>query len=263
MKMGDGGIITLTTDFGTRDTYVAQMKGAILTHAPNAEIVDVTHDIPPGNIWRAAYFLRCILDRFPEHTTHVIIVDPTVGTHRSILLGETDDAFILCPDNGILTFVLDRCIRISAVSLPDTMTRHASRTFHGRDLFAPLAGRLAGGHDFAAMLKPAGDPILLPYSPPSAHAEGQTGTILHVDRFGNIITDLIPESRLTEVTLLLGDQKIHHVADTFSRGPEGLPFLYRGSSNTIEIAVKNGRAADHLPSEPGTKIILMRNPSKE
>jgi S-adenosylmethionine hydrolase len=185
------GLITLLTDFGTADSYVAELKGVLLSSAPNTALVDVTHAIAPGDVRAGAYLLGRAWHRFPRGTVHLAVVDPGVGTDRAALALTAHGHYFVGPDNGLFTFVLrDSEVQIVLLPTPDG----ASATFHGRDLFAPAAAALAGG----ATLAKLGDaftamPARLVYAEPHYEGKSVVGEVVYVDRFGSLVTNLTPE----------------------------------------------------------------------
>jgi S-adenosylmethionine hydrolase len=205
-------VITLLTDFGHLDPYAGIMKGVILGICPEARIVDLTHDVIPYQIAQAAFLLEQSWRYFPAGTIHVAVVDPGVGTARRPLLVEAGGHYFIGPDNGVLPE--GEAFEILVDSAP------ASRTFHGRDVFAPAAARLAMGEK---RVKPVSDPVRITL---------ERGTVLHIDRFGNVITNLRP-----------GTEK--RVA-TYAEGPPGELFVIEGSSGYLEIALNRGSAAERL-----------------
>src|SRR4051794_5769668 len=194
-------LITILTDFGTADSYVAEVKGVLLSGAPGATLVDVTNEVAPGDIRSAAYILERTWHRFPPSTIHLVVVDPGVGSSRAALAFSARGHYFVGPDNGVFTPVLHDA-EVEAVVLPEPVG--ASPTFHGRDLFAPAAAALAGGAALTTLGQPfAGLPERLAYTMP--HYEGKTvvGEIIYIDRFGSLITnlttDLVPAYARLEV----------------------------------------------------------------
>jgi S-adenosylmethionine hydrolase len=189
-----GEVITLLTDFGLRDGYVAAMKGAILSRCPTCRLVDVTHEIPPGDISAAAYVLRQAAGFFPKGTVHLAVVDPGVGSERRGIACEAGDQCFVAPDNGVLTAVLDPSLPVRAhvISRPGLWRDDPSPVFHGRDIFGPVAAHLAAGGRLED-LGEAADPSGLVRTPwPVPHLQGAEwpGEVIYVDRFGNLVTNL-------------------------------------------------------------------------
>jgi S-adenosylmethionine hydrolase len=245
-------IVTLLTDFGNSDHYVAEMKGVLLSLAPNAVLVDVTHAIPPGDVRAAAYVLGRTWHRFPPATVHLVVVDPGVGSARSPLAIGVEGHFFVGPDNGVFTPVL-RDTEVEAVVL--RTPESASPTFHGRDLFAPAAAALAAGTPLEALGEPLqGIPERLAYTAP--HHEGKTvvGEIIYIDRFGSLVTNLTTELVPNNATLEVEDLNLGPLRRTFSDVTTGGLLAYVGSGGAIEIAVRNGSAARRLGVGIGGRV---------
>ena len=237
-------IITLLTDFGNTDHYVAEIKGVLLTEAPGVTLVDITHSINPGDVRSGAYILGRTWHRFPSDTIHMVVIDPGVGTSRAALaLAATGHCFV-GPDNGVFTPVLQDT-PIEAVVLPTPEA--ASPTFHGRDLFAPAAAALACGTPLHTLGQPfTGMPERLAYTIP--HFEGKTivGEIMYIDRFGTLITNLTSELVPSYARLEVEDLDIGPLRRTYADVGTGGLLAYIGSAGAIEIAVRNGSAARRL-----------------
>jgi S-adenosylmethionine hydrolase len=245
-------IITLLTDFGSADHYVAEIKGVLLSCAPGVTLVDVTHGIAPGDVRSGAYVLGRTWHRFPPGTIHMAIVDPGVGTSRAALALAAHGYYFVGPDNGVFTPVL-RDAEVEAVVLPTPES--ASPTFHGRDLFAPAAAALANGASLQTLGQPfAGMPQRLAYTAP--HYEGKTvvGEVVYIDRFGslvtNLTTELVPEYARVEVE----DLDLGPLRRTYSDVTTGGLLAYVGSGGAIEIAVRNGSAARRLGVGVGGRV---------
>jgi S-adenosyl-L-methionine hydrolase (adenosine-forming) len=237
-------VITLLTDFGTADSYLAETKGVLISRAPAAVLVDVSHGVSPGDVRAAAYILGRTWHHFPAGTVHMAVVDPGVGTSRAALALRVRDHYFVGPDNGLFTPVL-RDSEVEAVALPTPRT--ASPTFHGRDLFAPAAAALAGGAALSMLGPPfAGIPERLAYTTP--HYEGKTivGEIVYIDRFGSLITNLTPELVPSYATLEVEDLDLGPLKRTFHDVSTGGILAYVGSGGAIEIAVRDGSAARRL-----------------
>jgi S-adenosylmethionine hydrolase len=235
--------IALLSDFGTRDPYVAAMKGVIAART-DAPIIDLTHDIAPYDVFAAAWFLRAIVAYWPADTIFVCVVDPGVGSSRKIVAAEHQRRIFLAPDNGLLSLIdRDRAVSVENESL---FLPEGSNTFHGRDRFAPVAAALAGGTQLSD-LGPAIDQIVrLRYTPPEYEQEKATGTIVSVDRFGNLITDI--EARripFTNLALEGPGITIDRMEQSYAGAGPGA-FLIVGSSGCIEISVANDSAAERL-----------------
>jgi S-adenosylmethionine hydrolase len=244
--------VTLLTDFGTADSYVAEMKGVLLSGAPGAVLVDVSHAVSPGDVRSAAYILGRTWHRFPAGTVHMVVVDPGVGTTRAALALSANGHYFVGPDNGVFTPVL-RDTEVEAVALPTPET--ASPTFHGRDLFAPAAAALAQGASLKNLGQPfAGIPERLAYTSP--HYEGKTvvGEIVYIDRFGSLITNLTSELVPAYATLEVEDLDLGPLKRTFNDVTTGGLLAYVGSGGAVEIAVRNGSAARRLGVGVGGRV---------
>ncbi len=252
-------LITLLTDFGLRDSYVAQMKGVILGIAPSAQVVDLSHQVKPQDVAGAALLLDDALDAFPVHAIHVVVVDPGVGsTRRAIALSTARGRFI-GPDNGVFSAVLARTPLEQAVELrhPAYQRQPVSSTFHGRDLFAPAAGHLARGVAMTELGPAATNLVNLSLPTPTVTPTGLTLHVLAVDHFGNLLTDL--RSRHTagrSFNLLTDDDQLIPLVSTFADLPEGALLAYWGSTDRLEIACRNGSAAQRLAAGVGTVLSL-------
>jgi S-adenosyl-L-methionine hydrolase (adenosine-forming) len=245
-------IITLLTDFGNADYYVAEMKGVLLSRARRATLVDVTHGVAPGDVRSAAYILGRTWHRFPAGTIHLAVVDPGVGTARAALALSAKRHTFVGPDNGVFTPVLhDAEVESVVLPTPDT----ASPTFHGRDLFAPAAAGLANGAALSS-LGPAfaGIPERLAYTTP--HYEGKTvvGEVVYIDRFGSLVTNLTSELVPTYATLEVEDLDLGPLRHTYADVTTGGLLAYVGSGGAIEIAVRNGSAARRLGVGVGGRV---------
>jgi S-adenosylmethionine hydrolase len=232
--------VTLLTDFGTRDGYVAAMKGVIATIAPSVFIDDVSHDLPPGDILAAAFALRRYWKLYPAGSVHLIVVDPGVGSNRSAIALSAEGRFLVGPDNGVFTFIpAQHVVRLNTNDA-------ASNTFHGRDVFAPAAARLAAG----ALLTSLGDEagVLTRIELPAAGA--QTGEVIAIDRFGNLITNLT-----TAASVEIDGQMIP-LRRTYADVAAGELLALINSDGLLEIAVRNGSAAETLGVSRGAVVTL-------
>ena len=235
--------IALLTDFGTRDPYVAAMKGVIASRT-DAAIHDLSHEISPFDVLEAAWFLGTIVRYWPSGTIFVCVVDPGVGTERNIIALECEGKFFLAPDNGLLTFV-ERGGAAHAVTNEKFFLPEGSNTFHGRDRFAPVAAAIAKGTKLDELGPRVESIAKLPYQPPS-YGEVVRGTIVAVDRFGNAITDIertkVP---FMKFALRVRDHVIDRVEANYGGAAPGT-FLIVGSTGCIEISVANASAAERL-----------------
>jgi S-adenosylmethionine hydrolase len=243
-------IITLTTDFGTTDGYVGELKGVLISSAPDAEIIDITHDIPPQDVERARLTVARIWRRFPEGSIHVVVVDPGVGSERAALAVASDGRFLVGPDNGVLSpALLIPSARVVALHVPSG----ASATFHGRDVFAPAAASLANGASIDALGVEAESPIVRRTPEPTRRADGAIdGEVIVIDRFGNAVTNLIS---LRGGTIEVGSLVIP-IRRTYADAKVGEAVAVVGSSGFIEVAIRDGDAARTLTLARGTRAIL-------
>jgi S-adenosylmethionine hydrolase len=245
-------LITLLTDFGMADSYVAEMKGVLLSRAPSAVLVDVSHGVRPGDIRSAAYILGRTWHRYPPGTVHLVVVDPGVGSNRAPLALSAHGHGFVGPDNGVFTPVLHDA-EVEAVVLPTPES--AAPTFHGRDLFAPAAAALAAGARLTSLGERFGEiPERLAYTLP--HHEGKTlvGEVVYVDRFGSLITNLTAELVPDYATIEVEDLDLGPLKRTFDDVPTGGLLAYIGSGGAIEIAVRNGSAARRLGVGVGGRV---------
>lgn len=258
--MQPSGIITLTTDFGLYDSYVGVMKGVILGRAPEARLIDTTHAIRPQNIHQAAYMVDTFYRHFPTGTIHVVVVDPGVGSARRAVVLQTPDAFFVAPDNGVLTYVWQDALQrwgadaCQVVSLTERRfwLPEISHTFHGRDIFAPIAAHIIRGMPvtaFGELLPELSEATL--EQPGYVWSGELVGRIIHVDHFGNCITNievqhLEPVGAFEQLSFKIIDQRIKGVQRTYADGPQGSLMALIGSSGRVELAVSNGNAAQML-----------------
>jgi S-adenosylmethionine hydrolase len=243
-------IVTLLTDFGTSDGYVAEMKGAILARAGGATLVDVTHEIPAGDVAEAAYVIGRTWRAFAAGTVHLAVVDPGVGSGRRALAAEASGHRFVAPDNGLLSVVLrDGMARIVSIPVPAS----ASPTFHGRDVFAPAAARLAAGEPLAALGPMVGDPVLLP-PPRLALLSGDlVGEVVHVDRFGTLVTSLTGAAVAPGCAVHVGGASVP-LRTSFADVASGTLVAFTGSGGMVEIAVRDGRADAALGAGRGAEV---------
>lgn len=251
-------LITLLTDFGRTDTYVGQMHTVIASIAPAARVIDFTHDIAPQNILQAAVMLEDAVEACPPGTIHVVVVDPGVGSQRRAIAAEIGPWIFVGPDNGLFTAVLARWPRGAVVELTERRFQRQTRsaTFHGRDIFSPVAAHLSNGIPLTSLgpiVLPPLVQILLPQ--PRIDPHGTSGEVLWVDHFGNLITNL----RREQIEIFPGHVTLGAVAqiplvDCYALGSSEDPIALIGSSGRLEIAVKNGSAAERLHAGPGVRV---------
>jgi S-adenosyl-L-methionine hydrolase (adenosine-forming) len=241
--------IALLTDFGTADPYVAAMKG-VLASRTTAPVADLSHEIPPYDVFEAALFLGDVVRYWPDDTIFVAVIDPGVGSERRIVIADDGRRIFIAPDNGLLSFVAGPATKSYELSRENLELETVSRTFHGRDLFAPAAAALAGGKrpEDLGRAMPAGDLVRLDYQPPRYLQHEASGSVIRIDRFGNLVTDLeaerLPPS--AECEAVIGTSTISESAESYAEGPAGRPFLIVGSRDTFEISVSGASAAEAL-----------------
>ncbi len=251
-------LVTLTTDFGFADGYVGAMKGVILALAPNAQVVDIAHDIPRHDIAAGAFALAQATPHFPPGTIHVAVIDPGVGGAREPVLVDDGNQLFLGPDNGLLSLVAPTPRAVYAIHSPTFCRERSSSTFHGRDIFAVAAGRLAAGAspDEAGPRVKLEGYLTLPRSgdktPGSLYA-----TVVHIDVFGNLITDLDPDQLPPSPSFLVAGRVIEGLVSTFQDVERGQLLAYVGSGNTLEIAIREGDCAGQLEVARGAIIKVL------
>jgi len=255
-------LITFTTDFGLSDHFVGVMKGVVAGIAPAARVIDISHDVTPYNVTEAAFMIAEAWPYFPKRTIHVVVVDPGVGSARRPILAEAGGHFFVAPDNGVLSMVFDAAPhKVRVISNPKLMRREISRTFHGRDVFAPAAAYLAKGTKTAAFGKLIQDYVRTWGGRPSPKGpDSWRGTILKVDRFGNLITNFAVAEfgsiKTRPFEMRSGTQRIHRLALTYTDAAVGELFVIVGSSGYLEIAANQKPAASLLSSGAGTPVEL-------
>ena len=256
------GIVTLTTDFGTRDPYVAQLKGVLLARCEGVRIHDLTHEIAPQDVLEGALFLAAAVPTFPPGTVHLAVVDPGVGTARGAIAVSAGGQYLVCPDNGLLT-LLARRGAIEAIRLIESTSLRrepVSPTFHGRDLFAPAAAFLACGGALEELGPPLDALVELPLPRPRAEGARLVGEVLHVDRFGNAITNLAR----SDIEAVAGGRAVRveaggrllPLARTYGDVAVGEALALIGSADLLELAVREGSAAATLGLARGSEVTV-------
>lgn len=255
-------IITLTTDFSLADGYVGTMQGVILSIAPGAMLVDLSHQVPAQNVQAGAFVLYQAVPFFSPDTIHVVVVDPGVGSQRRALAVRTSQGIFVAPDNGVLSYVLVSADVHEAVSLtnPAYQMPHVSTTFHGRDIFAPAAAHLANGVPLSELGPRAINLVHLPLPEPESTPGGDLiAHVMHVDHFGNLILDATANDLEGEVTFELAGRKIEGTGHTFADVARGELVAYVGSSRDhVEIAVRDGNAAREMGLSVGDEVLIRR-----
>jgi S-adenosylmethionine hydrolase len=255
-------IVTLTTDFGTRDWFVGTMKGVLFGINPRATVVDLTHEVPPGDIHAGAFALMAGCRYFPKGTVHVAVIDPGVGGPRHAIAVQTADYFYVGPDNGVLSWALaHECIKtVRRLEEPKYLLRRISRTFHGRDIFAPAAAHLSRGLTIQRLGSEVKDWVHLSW-PQSIRSRGIVrGEVIYIDRFGNAITNIesVPDFNGRAVTCqVTGQRKMRcTLTEYYGAVPANRPLAVLGSSGFLEIAVNGGSAARKYGIKAGDAVVL-------
>jgi S-adenosylmethionine hydrolase len=249
--------ITLLTDFGTRDGYTGAMRGVIAGIAPDAIVEDISHDVPRGDVHAAAWTLATYAHLYPPGTVHVAVIDPGVGSERRAIAARVGSHIFVAPDNGSLTRVLDG--EAEVVEIRERVYRRdsVSQTFHGRDIFAPAAAHLARGIALDQLGPRAVGVIRLDYPQAVRTSDGIIGEVIHVDRFGNLITN-IPGAWIAQSTEgrweLRTDTAAAPVVSTYADVPAGDLLAYEGSSKMMEIGTRDGNAAAQTGLHRGARI---------
>lgn len=244
------GIVALLTDFGARDPYVGLTKGMVLRSHPKAMLVDLVHDIPPQDLALAAFFLRAAVDRFPPGTIFLAVVDPGVGTARRAVCGLAHGCFWIGPDNGVLGEVLAADSEVRAIDFEHLGLHASSRTFHGRDVFAPFAGSLAAGRfGFTAVGPRAGELVRVPPM--------TTGTprVVHVDTYGNLVTN-VPATAIANVRAVRIAGRSVPLRGTYGDAAPGSLVCLVNSYDLVEVAENQGSAAATLAAGRGAPVVL-------
>ncbi|MCP4201343.1 MAG: SAM-dependent chlorinase/fluorinase [bacterium] len=239
-------VITLLTDFGTEDYYVGALKGTLLRLAPQALLIDITHQVSPGDIEEGAFLLGASHRHFPPGTIHLAVIDPGVGGHRRILAARGENAHFVAPDNGLLSYLLDGA-EVRQVEAAEVFIDAPGETFHGRDRFAPVAAYLARGEPFEALGSPMKNPLQLDHEPPKRREGSLEGRIVHIDRFGNLVTDIpsrwFPDDRVPEFECRLPGLEIRRWATHYAELAPGEAALIPGSLGTLEVSLNQESAA--------------------
>jgi S-adenosylmethionine hydrolase len=262
----DAPIVTLLTDFGTADYFVAAVKGVIISANPKVRLIDITHDIPPQDIESAAFTLLAACSAFPEGTIHLAVVDPGVGSERRPLLMQLGKQFFVGPDNGIFSYVCDRHEEPGAkpkffhITNDKIFRQPVSTTFHGRDIFAPVAAALSLGMKPAALGSEITDCVRLPRLQPAPARDGTlVGRIVHIDRFGNCVTnlrqsDLRARATAARFKLTVNAKSITSLRRHYAEAGKEKVFAIWGSAGFLELATANGSAAKILQVKRGDAV---------
>ena len=260
-------IITLTTDYGTNDHLVGTLKGVILKINPEVTIVDITHNVTPFDLLDGALAVGSAYSYFPAKTIHVVVVDPGVGTERRPLLVSAGNQYFVAPDNGVLSVIYERepeGLVVRHATAEHYYLQPVSKTFHGRDIFAPVAAWLTKGWQTASMGEQINDYKRFGLPKPKEVDGVVKGVVMRADAFGNLITNFreadLPESVRAEgaIKLQVGNQAVTRFVETFAQGNNTEPIVYVGSSGFLEIAVNKGNASRTLGLGRGTPVVLTK-----
>jgi len=265
-------IITLTTDFGVEDEYVGVMKGVILSIHPDATIIDITHYILPQDLIEAAYTIKNSYKYFPVGTVHIVVVDPGVGSKRSIIAIQKSGHFFIAPDNGVLSLLFDDGDVESIVQVKNSQyfLKSVSQTFHGRDIFAPVGAHVSLGvriNDLGDTVE-KGNVVHLNIKEPIRSANEILGEVVSIDRFGNLITNInsehiakaFPVNADTPVEISIREKKITGLSHSYENSGYHEPLAIIGSRGAIEIAVNKGNAQQYFMAEKGDIIkVIIKN----
>ena len=256
-------IVALLSDFGSRDHYAGAMKGVILGISPEAALVDISHDIPPHDVQTAAFELAAVYRYFPPGTVFLIVVDPGVGSARRGLAVDTGDYRLVAPDNGVLSLVFQEMPPKRVVEL--TERRYArptvSRTFEGRDRFAPAAAWIAKGVQLSALGRPVSDYRLLDLPMPRSDGDGVVGEVLRVDRFGNLVSNIDRKAfdkvaQRGSIKIAVGTHEIGRLVETYADIGEGEVCALFGSTDHLEFAANSASAVERLDLGPGALVVV-------
>jgi len=239
-------IITLTTDFGINDHYVGSMKGVILGINDEAVITDITHELPKYDIFKAAYTLGSFYKYFPKETIHIVVVDPAVGSARKPIVIKSEHGTFIGPDNGVFSFVLENSKNIDVYEITNTdyMLSNVSSTFHGRDLFAPVAAHISLGIDINQMGEKVNSPVFLDINKPIINDNEIIGAVVYTDSFGNLITNIASYMLRNPREICIGNFVIDTVAKSYQDVEKGKLLAIIGSLGFLEISVNQGSAEE-------------------
>ena len=254
------GMLTLSTDFGYQDAYVPAMKGVILSRFPEVRLVDLSHEIPAQSILGGALFLADAMPFFPAGTVHLVVVDPGVGSERKAIVAQANDQLFVCPDNGLLSLLFEEhpLQTVREITNPEIMRPEISNTFHGRDIFAPVAARLAQGMPLETLGPELQQVVMLEIHQPVSEGDLIQGEVIYIDHFGNCITnihqDILQDKtayRVQFAATTITDISMHYAAAPL----EEVLALF-GSSGRLELAVRDGNAAEEFEIRLGAPVTL-------
>lgn len=261
-------IVTLTTDFGTGSAYVAELKGRLFHARSVPTVIDISHDLPPHDVWEAAWLVAAACPAFPSGSLHLVVVDPGVGTSRRLLWARVGDQEYLAPDNGVLSRLFEcpsEAAPIANVASNPMVFRSlaipsgASATFHGRDAIAPAAVHLLEGHGPESLGPIVDDEVRLVWPQPRGDGHDLVGEVMHVDRFGNLVTNLpdtLFERLIQAGSIRVGHHAVRAVVRTYGEATPGTIVALAGSQGFLEVAVVQGRADRALGAARGTLVTL-------
>jgi S-adenosylmethionine hydrolase len=262
-------IITLLTDFGVEDEYVGVMKGVMLSINPSATIVDISHQVSPQNLIQAALIVQSTYQYFPSGTIHMVVVDPGVGGGRDILVFETGRHIFVAPNNGVLSLLLERedPVSVTLVGNPDYYLKPVSQTFHGRDIFAPVAAHISSGVDLRQLGPPTDPDKIFHLSVPRSYISktGELlGEIVAIDHFGNLMTNIekkrletfCPQRNQDKVLVGLGNSQITGISSSYDGVAPKMPLAIIGSRGYLEIAVNKDNAEKYFSANIGDTVGL-------
>ena len=250
--------IALLTDFGTSDHFVAAMKGTMLKIAPDAGFVDITHEISPQDIRSAAFVLRSCYRDFPPGTVFLCVVDPGVGSERRAIVVEAEDYLFVGPDNGLFSFVIEEAgARTFTIADEELLPDRVSSTFHGRDIFAPIAAYLFTGLPAEEVGPRIDDPLLLEFARPQRVSEtALRGEIIHVDHFGNLVTNFLPDQMISDGAFEINGHTIQRRVDHYAEANRGEVIYVTGSAGFVEISSNLDSAARILNAAVGDSVVM-------
>jgi S-adenosylmethionine hydrolase len=254
-------ILTLTTDFGIRDAYVGAMKGVVLSLSPATTLVDISHEVTAQDVMEGAYVIASAYPYFPRGTVHLVVIDPGVGSDRRGIVVETRDHWFVAPDNGVLSSILDEgtACRIVSIENTDWFRDRVSATFHGRDIFAPVAAALLNGKDVGECGPSVEDPVKLHLWSAKISQGTVEGRVVHVDQFGNCVTQIKREDMKraglsSGCRVTVGNHNLDGIGVAYSEVSEGSAIGLFGGRDTLEIAINGGNAAERLGIARGDKV---------
>src|SRR5699024_2986914 len=256
-------VITLTTDFGLKDYYVSAMKAVMLGIAPEARLIDVSHDIPSQDIMAGSWVLKNSAMLFPSGTVHTVVIDPGVGTERKAIALQVEDQYFVGPDNGIFSLLTaERSYKAVHLTKQEYLRDEPSATFHGRDIYAPAAAHLSRGVELQDLGEPIDELVSYRWMQPIADKDGLEGTVIHIDKFGNLVTNisgsLIDEAvGNKKVKIYVGNIILNNLDQTFGEVAEGEPVAYIGSAGMLEVGINKGNAEQMLGVQKGAQLSII------